>query len=77
MSRNHKVGSFENKKGLAVEVRGNIEAAIKVLGRKMKQEGVIKELKAKQYYEKPSEARCRRQAEAKSRWRKTLASKLD
>jgi small subunit ribosomal protein S21 len=69
---NHRNGPFENKKGLSVEVRnGNIEGAVRVLGRKIKQEGLIREVRRRQYYEKPCVARCRREAEAKARWKKT------
>lgn len=61
----HVNGSFEGKKGMAVDVRGNnIEAAIRLLGRKMKQEGIIKEYRDRQYYEKPSVVKRRRHAEA-------------
>lgn len=64
----HKKGSFENKRGLAVEVRGNnIEGAIRTLGRKVKQEGLIRELRQRQYYEKPSTVRRRQKAEAVAR----------
>ncbi len=71
---NHRNGSFENKRGLAVEVRnGNVEGAIRLLGRKVKQEGLIREVRRRQYYEKPSIIRCRKEAEAKIRWRKTKA----
>lgn len=68
----HYNGPFENKRGLSVEVRnGNVESAIRVLGRKVKQEGLIREVRRRQYYEKPSVQRCRREAEAKARWKKT------
>ncbi len=71
---NHRNGSFENKRGLAVEVRnGNVEGAIRLLGRKVKQEGLIREVRRRQYYEKPSIIRCRKEAEAKIRWRKAKA----
>lgn len=64
----HKTGAFENKRGLAVDVRNNnIEGAIRTLGRKVKQEGLIREIRQRQYYEKPSTVRRREQAEAVSR----------
>jgi small subunit ribosomal protein S21 len=67
----HKNGAFENKRGLAVDVRNNnIEGAIRTLGRKVKQEGLIRELRARTYYEKPSAVRRREQAEAVSRAKK-------
>lgn len=64
----HKNGPFENKRGLAVDVRNNnIEGAIRTLGRKVKLEGLIRELRARQSYEKPSTVRRRQKAEAVSR----------
>ena len=53
------------KRGLFVEVRNNnIEKAIRVLNRKVKMEGIIREVRARQYYEKPSTKRRRKHAEA-------------
>jgi small subunit ribosomal protein S21 len=53
------------KRGLSVEVRNNnVDKAIRLLNRKVKQEGIIRELRAKQFYEKPSAARRRKHAEA-------------
>ena len=72
----HRTGSFEGKRGLAVEVRNNnIESAIRTLGRKVKQEGLMRELRARQAYEKPSTARTRRKAEARSRHMKALSQR--
>lgn len=73
---NHWTGNFENKKGLAVEVRNNnVEGAIRILGRKVKQEGLLREIRRRQFYEQPSTVRRRKKAEAivrarkvKSRW---------
>lgn len=71
---NHPTGNFEGKRGLSVEVRNNnVESAIRLLGRKVKQEGLIREVRKRQYYEQPSTAKRRRRAEAQVRWRKTLA----
>ena len=40
---------------ITVEVRkGNLEQAMRVLKRKVQKEGIIKELRLRQYYEKPS-----------------------
>lgn len=59
--------TFE-KKGLTVEVRNNnIEKAIRLLNRKVKQEGIIRELRQRQYYEKPSLKRRRKAIEAQRR----------
>lgn len=74
MSKKHTTGSFENKRGLAVEVRGHAyESAIRTFGKKVKQEGLLREVKDRQFYEKPSEVRRRRKAEAISRYRKAQA----
>lgn len=64
----HFSGNFEGKKGLSVDVRNNnIEGAIKILGRKVKQEGLIREIRARTFFEKPSVIRRREKAEAVSR----------
>jgi len=39
---------------ITVEVKGDIEKAIKVLKKRMQLEGVQKELKHRRFYEKPS-----------------------
>jgi small subunit ribosomal protein S21 len=68
---NHRNGSFEGKRGLSVEVRnGNIEGAVRLLGRKVKQEGLLREVRARQAYEQPSTKRRRKAAEAVIRARK-------
>ena len=42
--------------GLKIEVRnGNVEQAMRVMKRKLMKEGVMKELRARESYEKPSE----------------------
>ena len=56
---------------ITVEVRGNIEKAIKVLKRKMDSEGVRKELRHRRFYEKPSVKRKRKRLEAKRRRQKS------
>jgi small subunit ribosomal protein S21 len=69
---NHRNGSFEGKRGLSIEVRNNnIEGAVRLLGRKVKQEGLLRELRARQAYEKPSTRRRRKQAEAIVRMHKS------
>ena len=53
-----------------VEVRGNLEQAIKALRKKLQVEGIHKQLKARRFYEKPSVKRKRKQREAERRRRK-------
>jgi len=74
----HPKGGFEGKRGLSVEVRGdNIEGAIRLLGRKVKQEGLLREIRRREYYEKPSVIRRRKAADAVVRHRKALARTPD
>lgn len=64
----HVKGSFEGKRGLFIEVRGfddrAVESAIRLMGRKMKQEGIIREIKQRAFYEPPSVVKRRKKAEA-------------
>jgi small subunit ribosomal protein S21 len=56
---------------LQVLVRdNNIEQALKALKRKMQREGIIREMKMRRSFEKPSERRVREAAEAVRRARK-------
>lgn len=48
----------------------NVDQALKALKRKMQREGVLREMKTKRFYEKPSERRVREKAEAVRRSRK-------
>ena len=56
--------------GLCVEVwNNNIETALKIFKRKVKDSKLLFELKEKQYYKKPSEKRREKKAIAKARYR--------
>lgn len=48
----------------------NVEQALKVLKKKMQREGIFREMKMRDHYEKPSEKRAREKAEAVRRSRK-------
>lgn len=48
----------------------NVEQALKALKKKMQREGVFREMKLRNHYEKPSEKRAREKAEAVRRARK-------
>ena len=58
---------------MEVPVENNIERAMKALRRKLIKEGVFKELKARRYYEKPSEKKKRKQKESLKKIRKDAA----
>ena len=53
-------------------IDGNVEKAIKVLKRKLQQEGLFREMKQRKFYEKPSVKIKRKQKEAQRRLRKKL-----
>jgi small subunit ribosomal protein S21 len=56
---------------LQVLVRdNNVDQALRVLKKKLQREGVLREMKARRAYEKPSEKRVREKAEAVRRTRK-------
>src|SRR5690242_3436785 len=56
---------------LLVQVRdNNVDQALKALKKKMQREGIFREMKLRNYYEKPSGKRVREQAEAVRRARK-------
>jgi len=65
---------------LTIEVRvfnNNVEKAIRVLKKKMLKDGIIKELKQRRYYEKPSEMKLRKQKENIRRWRKAQRRRME
>ena len=56
--------------GLEVTVFHNdVEQAMRVLKKKLQNDGLFRQLKAKQSYEKPSECRRRKRRESERRWR--------
>lgn len=56
---------------MRIEVRnGNLDRAIKVMRRKLADDGMFRELQEKQFYEKPSEYRRRKLRSAVVRQRK-------
>ena len=55
----------------------NVEKAIRVLKKKMLKEGIIRELKERRYYEKPSEKKLKEQKENIRRWRKAQKRRME
>lgn len=56
----------------------NVELAMKKLKRKMIQEGVLREVKAKEFYERPSKVRVLKENERRRRHlRREFKQKLD
>ena len=63
---------------MLVTVRdNNVEQALRVLKKKLQKEGVLKELKSRQYYEKPSAKRARKKSEGEKRYRRAMKKRFD
>ncbi len=62
---------------MLVHVRdNNVDQALRALKKKLQREGVFREMKLRNYYEKPSEKRVRQKAEAVRRSRKLERKRL-
>lgn len=53
-------------------IDGNLTKAMKVMKRKLQQEGLFREMKRRRFHEKPSAKRKRKQKESQRRERKRL-----
>lgn len=63
---------------MEVKVRdGQIEKALRTLKRKLQSEGVFREMRLREHYEKPSERRKRKEAEAVRRHRKAIRKQAE
>ncbi|AGI68079.1 putative ribosomal protein S21 [Octadecabacter antarcticus 307] len=63
---------------MQVSVRdNNVDQALRALKKKLQREGVFREMKLKQAFEKPSEKKARNKAEAIRRARKLARKKLE
>ena len=56
---------------------GNVERAMRTLKKKLQKEGLLRELKQKQYFEKPSAKRKRKKAEGIKRYQRNLKKKME
>ena len=62
---------INDRRGLYVEVRNNdVSKALRRLKKLMNQEGMVKDMRKKEFYEKPSAVRKREKAQARKRWLK-------
>lgn len=60
-------------KGLKVEVRNNdVNYALRKFKKKVQEDGILQELREREYYEKPSETRKKAKAAGRARWLKKL-----
>ena len=70
--RYQKHGDSDFKPLEVVVLHNDIEGALRVFKREVGKEGVLKTLKLKRYFEKPSEAKKRKAREAIRRLRRTV-----
>lgn len=61
---------------LEIAVREDVDRAMKELKKRVSKEGILKELKLRRYYEKPSEKKKRKTKEAEKRRRKQARRKV-
>jgi small subunit ribosomal protein S21 len=63
---------------LKVDVRdNNVEQALRVLKKRMQREGVFREMRLREHFEKPSVKRAREKAEGVRRVRKMARKKIE
>ncbi len=55
----------------------NVEQALRAMKKELQREGIFREMKLRKNFEKPSEKKKRRQAEAVRRTRKLLRKRLE
>ena len=56
---------------------GNVERAMRTLKKKLQKEGLLRELKQRQFFEKPSAKRKRKKAEGIKRYQRNLKKKME
>ena len=63
---------------VAIVVRNNnVDQAMRVLKKKLQKEGVLREIKSRQYFEKPSVKRARKKAEGIKRYKRAEKKRLE
>ena len=61
-------------KRLVRVIDGNVEKALRKFKKKIQEDGLLEELRARETYEKPTTERKRKKGSAAARWRKQLRS---
>ena len=61
---------------LDIPVQEDVEKAIRELKKRINREGILKDLKQRRYYEKPSEKKKRKLKEAEKKLRKQMRKRL-
>lgn len=74
-----RTNSKNQRNGINVQVLvrdNNVDQALRALKKKMQREGIFREMKMRDFFEKPSEKRAREKAEAVRRVRKLARKKM-
>ena len=56
---------------------GNVDRAMRTLKKKLQKEGLLKELKQRQFFEKPSAKKARKKAEGIKTYQRNLKKKME
>ena len=66
---------MEKLRGRSVLVTdGNVDKALRKFKKKIQTSGILDDIRAREFYEKPTTERKRKKGAAKARWRKQLRS---
>ena len=72
--RHNKGNTDHNKRGLSVEVRnGDVNFALRKFKKKVAEDGVLQELRQREFFEKPSIVRAKAKKAGIARWKKKVA----
>ena len=64
----------QEKRGLSVEVRnGDVNFALRKFKKKVAEDGILQELRQREFYEKPSITRAKAKKAGIARWKKKVA----
>ena len=64
----------QEKRGLSVEVRnGDVNFALRKFKKKVQEDGILQELRQREFFEKPSEVRKKAKKAGIARWKKKVA----
>jgi len=78
MDLHNSFDAINQESRLQVLVRdNNVDQALRFLKKKLQQEGVFREMRLREHYEKPSQKRAREKAEGIRRTRKLAQKKLN
>lgn len=74
MNRRNQNNDDFGKRGLKVEVRNNdVNFALRKFKKKVQEDGILQELRKREFFEKPSMKRKKAKAAARARWLKKQA----